>query len=170
MKKAERVATDFLMEAVAALSAAARRPNAERTTLYDLADEAIGRAVAVLAAQRALGVEVCVMSSGRLALAVAVAEAHALACWNALVKHCEAGRCNCHLGYGVSEHILNGCEAGRMLLDEYTIASTRVRNFIGNEPWLPLEAGDFGSTTEVDHIDEYRADPTFRIRTFRKRK
>jgi len=52
MPTAEQVATDFLIDAVAALSAAARRPNADCTTLYDLADESIAKAVAVLAAQR----------------------------------------------------------------------------------------------------------------------
>ena len=83
-------------------------------------------------------------STGRLA----VAEAHALACWNVLVKHCEAGRCNCHLGIGGSVHILNGCAVGRMLNEEYEIASHRVRNFFGNQPELPLEAGDMGSTLE----------------------
>jgi len=93
MPTAEQVATDFLIDAVAALSAAARRPNADCTTLYDLADESIAKAVAVLAAQR--------------------------------------------------PPVL--------------------------EPKPPLEDGDFGSTTEVDHIEEYRADPTFRMRTFRKR-
>ena len=89
MPTAEQVATDFLIDAVAALSAAARRPNADCTTLYDLADDSIARAVAVLAAQRAPVLE----------------------------------------------------------------------------PEMPLEAGDMGSTLEVDHVEEYRADPTFRMRT-----
>ena len=69
---------------------------------------------------------------------------HAESCWAALARHCEGGRCTCHLGIGGSVHVLNGCAVGRMLENEYAIASERVRNRRGPS----LEAGDMGSTLE----------------------
>jgi hypothetical protein len=92
-----------------------------------------------------------------------VAQERARACWNVLVKHCEAGRCTCNLGVCGSVNILNACVVGRMLSDEYIIAKARVQELAQIN--LPLEAGDMGSTLEVDHIEEYRADPAFRVRT-----
>lgn len=81
---------------------------------------------------------------------------HAMSCWLVLVRHCEAGRCTCHIGAGGSVHVLNGCVTGRMLFDEYKIASRRndpnpdvvsdrVRELNGNLSAL-LEDGDMGST------------------------
>jgi hypothetical protein len=46
-------ATDHLIEAVAALTAAARRPGADCSILFDLADESIASAVALMDANRA---------------------------------------------------------------------------------------------------------------------
>lgn len=82
------------------------------------------------------------MSAGQLA----VAKAHAVACWNLVAQHCQQGRCTCHLDVGGSVHIIQGCVTGRMLNDEYAIAAERVRDLSASK----LEAGDMESTLEPE--------------------
>ena len=96
---------------------------------------------------------------------------HARSCWRQLTTHCHANRCNCHLGIYGSVHIIAGCETGRMLAEEYEIATQRVRDLFQIEMDMEchedaavcdcsyhenlraaeeshLEAGDMGSTLE----------------------
>ena len=81
-------------------------------------------------------------------------KAHATSCWLVLIKHCQDGRCNCHLDLYGSVHILKGCAVGRMLHDEYLLALIsvkRARELACQKKALagqPLEAGDMGSTLE----------------------
>ena len=74
---------------------------------------------------------------------------HSESCWAALVRHCEGGRCTCHIGIGGSVHVLNGCSVGRHMYEEYQIATQRVRDLARKAGQLELlEAGDMGSTLE----------------------
>lgn len=78
-------------------------------------------------------------------------EEHAQSCWDVLVRHCQAGRCTCHIGIGGSVHVLSGCVVGLMLFDEYMIASRRSDHV----PNLPR--GLNGNLSEI-FLDECHAD------------
>jgi hypothetical protein len=103
------------------------------------------------------------------------AEQHALSCWAALERHVQTpqspngflgARCGCYK-HSIAGHIVvhKSCALGDALAEEYEIASRRVREASSHKVVQALEAGDMGSTLEVDHIEEYRADPAFRVRT-----
>ena len=75
--------------------------------------------------------------------ALAVAQAHARACWDRTIEHAEAGRCTCHIDMDGSVHTFHGCVTGRMLSEEYWIAADRV---VSLSP--KLEFGDFEKPLE----------------------
>jgi hypothetical protein len=103
------------------------------------------------------------------------AEQHALSCWAALERHVQTpqspngflgARCGCYK-HSIAGHIVvhKSCALGDALAEEYEIASRRVREASSHKVIQALESGDMGSTLEVDRIEEYRADPAFRVRT-----
>lgn len=61
---------------------------------------------------------------------LAIAEEHARACFNALHRHAAdtSSRCGCHLKTGDFPVVGLGCDVGAMCLDEYRIATARVRD------------------------------------------
>lgn len=68
------------------------------------------------------------------------ADTHANTCWLRLVAHAQSGRCTCHLGFGGSVNVLDGCSVGRMLKDEYERATAAVR---AKAAQSTLEPGDY---------------------------
>ena len=92
---------------------------------------------------------------------LAVAEAHALACWAALERHAQfhpncpgtrrsAPRCGCYK-HDQAGHIVihKSCEVGEACAEEYEIASRRVREITLATEQKELELGDMESTVEV---------------------
>lgn len=84
---------------------------------------------------------------------LAVAEAHALACWAALERHIQSKnlyrdrqRCGCYKhDYAGHIVVVKTCDVGEACAEEYEIASRRVREI---KAAAGLEAGDMGSTLE----------------------
>ena len=88
---------------------------------------------------------------------LAVAEAHALACWAVMEIHvalaARAGgsrRCGCYR-HDLAGHIViyKNCEVGEACAEQYEIASRRVREMTVTYEIIGLEHGDMESTVEV---------------------
>lgn len=77
------------------------------------------------------------------------ADTHARTCWLRLVEHAQSGRCTCHLGYGGSVNVLDGCSVGRMLRDEYEHAKEAVKA----RARAKLEEGDFEAHATPDSTE-----------------
>jgi hypothetical protein len=82
--------------------------------------------------------------TGRLA----VATAHAVACWHSLERHASKCQAGCAMSFD-GAFTLGQCEIGAACAEEYQIASRRVREM---QTTARLEAGDMGSTLPIGEV------------------